>query len=122
MLSPGPARGAPLPKEPSEIRCAGLGHLHRAQRRKQRGEREGGANKCVPQRTRAGSNPARSPFQHGKLPAVRVREKESEPSEPWTRRNKDELLGNQKKETKDGAEPHVQTWNPAIEPIKLINS
>lgn len=77
MLSPEPGRSAALPK-PSEIRSAGLSHLHRAQRRKQQGEQKGGGgrrrgpNKRVPQRTLAGSNPAWALFQHRKLPAVRL--------------------------------------------------
>lgn len=33
---------------------------------------EGGPNKRVPQRTWAGSDPAWAPFQHRKLPAVRL--------------------------------------------------
>lgn len=35
-------------------------------------EEEGGPNKRVPQHTLAGSNPAWAPFQHRKLPAVRL--------------------------------------------------
>lgn len=39
---------------------------------RRRREEEGGPNKRVPQRTLAGSNPAWAPFQHRKLPAVRL--------------------------------------------------
>lgn len=42
MLSPGLEREVLLCQKPSEIRSAGLSHLHRAQRRKQHGEQKGG--------------------------------------------------------------------------------
>lgn len=84
MLSPGPKRGAALPKtlrdpvrrpqpsaqSPKEEATRGGEGRRRGEAEEK--EEEEGPNKRVPQRTLAGSNPARAPFQHRKLPAVRL--------------------------------------------------
>lgn len=41
-------------------------------RREEEQEEEGGPNKCVPEHTLAGGNPAWALFQHRKLPTVRL--------------------------------------------------
>lgn len=48
------------------------GGSNKGSRREEEEEEEGSPNKRVPQRTLAGSNPAWAPFQHRKLPAVRL--------------------------------------------------
>lgn len=48
------------------------GSNKRSRREEVEEEEEGGPNKRVPQRTLARSNPAWAPFQHRKLPAVRL--------------------------------------------------
>lgn len=79
MLSPGPGRGAALPKNPprsglpaSAICTEPKGGSNKGSRREEEEEEEGGPNKRVPQHTLAGSNPAWAMFQHRKLPAVRL--------------------------------------------------
>lgn len=80
MLSPGPERGAALPKPLRDPVCRPQPSAQSPKEEATRGaegrrgeeEEEGGPNKRVPQRTLAGSNPAWALFQHRKLPAVRL--------------------------------------------------
>lgn len=65
--------------------------------RREEEEEEGGPNKRVPQRTLAGSNPARAPFQHRKLPAVRLESdarrfiiRQKREKEEWKQKGKSE--------------------------------
>lgn len=79
MLSSGPERGAALPKPLRDPVCRPQPSAQSPKEEATRGaegrrgrRKGGGPNKCVPQRTLAGSNPAWALFQHRKLPALRL--------------------------------------------------
>lgn len=81
MLSPGPERGAALPKPLRDPVCRPQPSAQSPKeeaakgaegRRREEKTEEGGPNTRIPQRTLPGSNPAWALFQHRKLPAVRL--------------------------------------------------